>query len=58
MWTKLRPFIREFLEAAHNLAEMHVYTHGGREYAKAMANLLDPSGKYFKERIISQVPLD
>ena len=55
MWTKLRPFVREFLEAAYKIAEMHIYTHGGREYANAMAKLLDPTKKFFKDRVISQV---
>ena len=34
---------------------MHIYTHGNAEYAVEMARLLDPTRKYFAERIISQV---
>ena len=56
MWTKLRPFVREFLAAAHKFTEMHIYTHGDQEYAAAMARLLDPEQKYFQGRVVSQVP--
>ena len=45
---------QEFLEQAHVLSEMHIYTHGNAEYAVEMARLLDPTRKYFAERIISQ----
>lgn len=54
MWTKLRPFVREFLAAARQLAEMHIYTHGDRDYAAAMAAILDPTRALFQDRIISQ----
>ena len=57
MWTKLRPFVREFLAATHKFTEMHIYTHGDQEYAAAMAKLLDPQQKYFQGRIVSQVSL-
>lgn len=57
MWTKLRPGVRAFLAAAHRLAEMHIYTHGDREYARAMAGLLDPRHAFFQDRIISQARL-
>ncbi|KAJ7527617.1 hypothetical protein O6H91_16G063600 [Diphasiastrum complanatum] len=54
MWTKLRPFVHRFLEQASNMFEMYVYTMGERAYALAMAQLLDPSGRYFKGRVISK----
>lgn len=54
MWTKLRPFVWEFLAAANKLAEMHIYTHGDQEYANAMAKLLDPEQKLFQGRVVSQ----
>ena len=54
MWTKLRSYVREFLEGVHAMAEMHIYTHGDRDYAAAMALLLDPKRRFFQERIISQ----
>lgn len=34
---------------------MHIYTHGNAEYAAEMAKLLDPTKRFFAERIISQV---
>lgn len=53
MWTKLRPGVREFLEAAKEKFELHVYTMGDRDYAGEMAKLLDPQGSLFHGRIIS-----
>ncbi|KAK9816991.1 hypothetical protein WJX72_007937 [[Myrmecia] bisecta] len=53
MWTCLRPFVREFLEAAHERFELQIYTHGDQDYAREMARILDPTRKYFAERIIS-----
>jgi RNA polymerase II C-terminal domain phosphatase-like 3/4 len=53
MLTKLRPFVREFLEKASAMFEMYVYTLGDREYARAAAKLLDPDGAYFGQRIVS-----
>lgn len=55
LWTKLRPGVRAFLEAVAARFELHIYTHGDAEYARAMAGLLDPGGRLFAERIISQV---
>ena len=54
LWTKLRPGVRAFLEAARARFELHIYTHGDAAYARAMAALLDPGGRLFAERIISQ----
>ncbi|XP_057873270.2 RNA polymerase II C-terminal domain phosphatase-like 4 isoform X2 [Cryptomeria japonica] len=54
MWTKLRPFVHEFLEEASEMYEMYVYTMGERAYALKMARLLDPTGKHFGTRVISQ----
>lgn len=47
--------MQEFLEKAHEVSEMHIYTHGNAEYAIEMARLLDPTKRFFAERIISQV---
>lgn len=55
MWTKLRPFAHGFLEEASKLYEMYVYTMGEKIYALAMARLLDPTGRLFGDRIISQL---
>ncbi|KAL5718339.1 protein-serine/threonine phosphatase [Ranunculus cassubicifolius] len=52
--TKLRPFVRNFLEEASRLFELCVYTMGPRSYAKRMVKFLDPDGKYFKSRVISR----
>ena len=49
--------MRKFLEAAHQLFELHIYTHGDAGYAREMAALLDPSRRLFAERIISQACL-
>lgn len=53
MWTKLRPGVREFLEASSRLFQLAVYTNGERGYAEAMARLLDPGGGLFEGRVIS-----
>ncbi|KAI7844187.1 hypothetical protein COHA_002322 [Chlorella ohadii] len=53
MWTKLRPGVRQFLEAARERFELHVYTMGDRDYAAEMAKLLDPEGRLFHGRVIS-----
>lgn len=50
---KLRPFVREFLKEASKLFEMYIYTLASRDYAKAVAKVLDPDGVYFGSRIIS-----
>ncbi|KAK9684259.1 hypothetical protein RND81_10G197400 [Saponaria officinalis] len=52
--TKLRPFVRTFLEEANKMFEMCIYTMGDRAYALEMAKLLDPENKYFNSRIISR----
>ncbi|TVU27899.1 hypothetical protein EJB05_19400, partial [Eragrostis curvula] len=53
MLTKLRPFVRGFLEQASAMFEMYVYTLGDHDYARAAAKLLDPDGAYFGGRIVS-----
>ena len=51
-YTKLRPYVFEFLEEAAKICRMHVYTMGDKNYAHEMASLIDPEGKYFHGRII------
>ena len=51
-YTKLRPYVFEFLEEASKICRMHVYTMGDKNYAHEMASLIDPEGKYFHGRII------
>jgi TFIIF-interacting CTD phosphatase-like protein len=58
MWTKLRPGVREFLDAVHRRYELHIYTMGDRDYAAEMARRLDPQRRLFAERIISSVRLN
>ncbi|KAL2928485.1 RNA polymerase II C-terminal domain phosphatase-like 4 [Bienertia sinuspersici] len=54
MMTKLRPFVRTFLQEASKMFEMYIYTMGERPYAIEMAKLLDPGSMYFNSRVISQ----
>uniref|UniRef100_A0A0D9VM55 RNA polymerase II C-terminal domain phosphatase-like n=1 Tax=Leersia perrieri TaxID=77586 RepID=A0A0D9VM55_9ORYZ len=54
MLTKLRPFVREFLEQSSDMFEMHAYTLGSRDYAESVVKLLDPDGVYFGNRIVSK----
>ncbi|KAL0055154.1 hypothetical protein WJX82_007861 [Trebouxia sp. C0006] len=54
MWTKLRPAVRHFLETAHQHFELWIHTNGNRSYAAAIVEVLDPSGRLFGHRIISQ----
>ncbi|KAI8848621.1 HAD-like domain-containing protein [Chytridium lagenaria] len=53
-YIKLRPGTREFLERMNAIYELHIYTMGTKNYAKAVAQILDPDGKYFQDRILSR----
>jgi TFIIF-interacting CTD phosphatase-like protein len=44
-----------FLLAVSSLYELHIYTMGDKAYAALIAKLLDPSGRLFGDRVISQV---
>lgn len=46
--TKLRPFVRDFLNEANQMFTMYVYTKGSREYAKQVLELIDPKKLYFE----------
>ncbi|CAK1584712.1 unnamed protein product [Parnassius mnemosyne] len=52
--TRLRPRTKVFLESASKNYELHVCTFGARQYAHAIAELLDPEKKYFSHRILSR----
>lgn len=52
--TRLRPRTKLFLESASKNFELHVCTFGARQYAHAVAELLDPEKKYFSHRILSR----
>lgn len=49
-----RPHLETFLERVTSLYELHIYTMGTRNYAAAVANAIDPDGKYFSQRILSR----
>jgi RNA polymerase II subunit A-like phosphatase len=53
-YIKLRPGLREFLKEIENLYDLHIYTMGTKDYAKAVAREMDPEGSLFKERILSR----
>ena len=53
-FTKLRPHVRDFLEKLSHLYELYIYTAGDRDYAEAIAEVLDEHKKYFPGRIISR----
>ena len=42
------------MDTISELYEMHVYTMGTRTYANAICNALDPSGKWFGERVLTR----
>jgi RNA polymerase II subunit A-like phosphatase len=52
--TQTRPGTKEFLNKANELYEMHIYTMGTRNYARAVARALDPDQSLFKDRILSR----
>src|SRR6201996_6489699 len=53
-YIKLRPGLAEFLDHISQLYELHIYTMGTRHYAKQIAKLVDPVGKFFGDRILSR----
>ena len=42
------------MDKISELYEMHVYTMGTRSYANAICQALDPSGKWFGERVLTR----
>eukprot|EP01060_Flectonema_neradi_P023089 TRINITY_DN31306_c0_g1_i1.p1 TRINITY_DN31306_c0_g1~~TRINITY_DN31306_c0_g1_i1.p1 ORF type:complete len:356 (+),score=37.40 TRINITY_DN31306_c0_g1_i1:39-1106(+) len=55
---KLRPGLDEFLTELSKDFELHVFTHGMRNYAKGILSILDPSKKYFHDRVVSRDDID
>lgn len=53
-YVKLRPGLKEFLAEVSKLYELHIYTMATRNYALAIASLIDPDGEYFGDRILSR----
>eukprot|EP00803_Ostreobium_quekettii_P008858 evm.model.scf_393EXC.6 EVM.evm.TU.scf_393EXC.6 scf_393EXC:46628-48955(-) len=58
LWTKLRPFVHQFLDGVRGLYRVHLYTMGQREYGEDMARLLDPTGEIVSSRLISRCDVD
>ncbi|CAG8693107.1 13787_t:CDS:10, partial [Funneliformis mosseae] len=53
-YIKLRPELKEFLRRVSEMYEPHIYTMGTRNYASAVANVIDPDNTIFNERILSR----
>jgi RNA polymerase II subunit A-like phosphatase len=53
-YVKLRPGLDQFLKTMADMYEMHIYTMATKSYAKAIASIIDPDGKYFADRILSR----
>lgn len=53
-YVKLRPGLTEFLARISQLYELHIYTMATRNYALAIASIIDPTGEYFGDRILSR----
>lgn len=53
-YTKLRPFLQEFLDEMLHLYELHIFTFGCRLYAHKIASIIDPNQRYFGNRILSR----
>ncbi|RZC94356.1 hypothetical protein C5167_003951 [Papaver somniferum] len=53
-YTRLRPYVRDFLEQVCQKFELYVYTKGERWYAKEVVRLIDPKSVYFKNKVISK----
>ncbi|CAI9109950.1 OLC1v1009893C1 [Oldenlandia corymbosa var. corymbosa] len=53
LMTKLRPFVHTFLKEASKMFDMYLYTMGSRDYALALAKLLDPRDEYFRRKVIA-----
>ncbi|KAL6122108.1 hypothetical protein NUSPORA_00883 [Nucleospora cyclopteri] len=53
-YVKIRPFALRFIREISKFYELHVYTMGTREYAEKICKILDPTGKFFGERIVTR----
>lgn len=51
---KLRPFVHDFLEEAHKMFKMYVYTKGNRYYAESVLEMIDPRRIYFGRRVVTR----
>ena len=53
-YVKLRPGLQDFLLNISKIYELHIYTMGTRQYAKHIAEIIDPGEKIFGDRILSR----
>jgi RNA polymerase II subunit A-like phosphatase len=53
-YIKLRQGVAELLKQCHECYQLYIYTHGTRQYAEAIAKVIDPTQAYFQGRIISR----
>lgn len=53
-YVKLRPGLEDFLARVSKKYELHIYTMATRNYASAIASIIDPTGEYFGDRILSR----
>lgn len=53
-YVKLRPGLLQFLKNVSQLYELHIYTMATRNYALEIAKIIDPTGDYFGDRILSR----
>lgn len=53
-YVKLRPGLQKFLQEISKLYELHIYTMATRNYALAIAHIIDPTEEYFGDRILSR----
>lgn len=53
-YVKPRPNLNQFLTALSKRYEMHIYTMGTKPYARKIASVIDPDGKFFGSRILSR----
>lgn len=53
-YIKIRPKAHEFLEKISEFFEINVYTASERDYANHIVKLLDPSGKFIGNRVLTR----
>lgn len=53
-YVKVRPGLKEFFEKVAPLFELHIYTMATRAYALKIAEIIDPDGSLFGNRILSR----
>lgn len=53
-WIKVRPGVRDMLEALKSTYKMYIYTMGTKAYAEEVRKILDPRGDIFGKRVLSR----